>query len=431
MKVLLVGHACSPCHGSEPAFTWNWARHLSRDHEVWALVHPHERWAVEEFLTADPNPNLHFHWVLPPRWLDPWDPARGERGIRPHYVLWQRAALSLAAHLHARVGFDIAHHVSWGSASRPPLLWRLPIPFVWGPVGGGQVAPNAFHSYFGSWWRREKLRTGFVRAARFRPVLHNAARRAALVLATNQETRRMLEDAGAKRVEPFLDSGLAGGLIVSEWTERTCEPVLRLLWAGRLEPRKCLPLALEALARVKDLPFKLRVAGNGPMRQEWGALAARMGLEGRVEFLGLVPHPEMPALYRSADAFIFTSLRDSFGSVVLEAMGAGLPIVTLDHQGVGAFVPPEAGFKVPVTKPEETVAGLADAIRALAESPELRARMGRAAWEFAKTQTWERRAEQMTELYKVAIARYREREAGRRRRSGHWWAKADSSLRSE
>jgi glycosyltransferase involved in cell wall biosynthesis len=87
----------------------------------------------------------------------------------------------------------------------------------------------------------------------------------------------------------------------------------------------------------------------------------------------------MPALYRSADVFIFTSLRDSFGAQVLEAMGAGLPVVTLDHQGVGTFVPEKAAFKVPVKNPEETVAGLVEAIRTLMVSPELRAKMGRVA----------------------------------------------------
>jgi len=77
MKVVLVGHGCSPRRGSEPSFTWNWAWHLSKYHQVWVLAHPHDRAAVEEFLMEHPNPNLSFVWVKPPARLDPWEVGRG------------------------------------------------------------------------------------------------------------------------------------------------------------------------------------------------------------------------------------------------------------------------------------------------------------------------------------------------------------------
>jgi len=407
MKVLLIGHGCSPRHGSEPGATWNWAWHLSMRNRVWLLAHPHERAAVEAFLGEHPNPNLRCCWVTPPGWLDPWNPRRGKRWIRLHYLLWQRAALHEAARLHQAEGFDIAHHVSWGSVSRPPLLWRLPIPLVWGPLGGGQVAPAAFRRYFGSSWMGESLRTAYVRMAARRPILQKAAQRSALLLATNHETASLLESAGGRDIKLFLDSGLPDQFVPSRCPERKSGPLLKLLWAGRLEAWKCLPLALEAMSQVRDLPLRLLIAGDGPLRREWEALAGRLGLGGKVAFLGQIPHAEMPALYRSADAFIFTSLRDSFGAQVLEAMAAGLPIVTLDHQGAGAFVPSEAGIKVPVTLPEETVAGLAMAIRTLSASHELRARMGRAGWRYAKTETWARRVGKMNEWYELVVSRQR------------------------
>ena len=75
----------------------------------------------------------------------------------------------------------------------------------------------------------------------------------------------------------------------------------------------------------------------------------------------------MNTLFNEADAFLFTSLRDSFGSVVLEAMGHGLLIVTLNHQGVRDFVPADGGVKVSVESPEQTTRELAQAIDALAQ----------------------------------------------------------------
>lgn len=137
---------------------------------------------------------------------------------------------------------------------------------------------------------------------------------------------------------------------------------------------------------------------------KWLGLAEKLNLSNRVEFLGEIPYKQMPALYRSADVFVFTSLRDAFGSQVLEAMASGLPVVALAHQGAVAFVPSEAGIKVPVTNPPETVSGLASAIRHLAGSGQARTEKGRAAWEFARTQTWAQRAERMSRYYEEAVA---------------------------
>jgi len=172
-----------------------------------------------------------------------------------------------------------------------------------------------------------------------------------------------------------------------------------------MQPRKALPLALEALAETKDLNVRLLIAGDGEMREDWEKCAERLNVGARVQFLGQIPWNEMSPLYQRADALLFTSLRDSFGTQVLEAMGHGLPILALDHQGVGTFIPPEAGVKVPPISPQQTVADLAEGIRRLALRPEERLKMGKAALAYARTQTWERRAERMSDLYEEVLAR--------------------------
>lgn len=369
---------------------------------MWVLTHPWGQEHIEAFLGVHPNPNLHFVWVRLPGRLA-WDPAKHTRVSSWRYVLWQRAALQRARQLQEQIGFHIVHHVSWGTVSEPPLLWRLPVPFVWGPVGGGQVAPATLRSYLGSATRVEWVRDARMRVVSFRPVLRKTARRSAMILATNYETARILKRAGAKRLTLFLDTGIREDFLLKQVPDRVPGPRLTLLWAGRLQPRKCLPLALEALAQTRDLSVRLLVAGKGAMRGEWEALSLRLGLSSRVEFLGQVPYNQMPALYRSADVFIFTSLRDSFGSQVLEAMAAGLPIIALDHQGVAAFVPDNAGIKVPIAGPRETVSGLSSAIHFMAVSGPARIEMGRAAWEFARAQTWAKRAELMGHWYEEII----------------------------
>jgi glycosyltransferase involved in cell wall biosynthesis len=405
LKVLLVGHACGPGVGSEPGNTWNWARHLSLHHQVWVLAHPVYRENVERFLAEHPNPNLHFAWVSLSPWQDPWNPARGERWIRLHYLLWQRAAFHEASRLHSLHSFDLVHHVSWNTLSAPPPLWRLPIPFVWGPVGGGQTTPPAFRCYFGSAWRRERLRTARIWIAPFLPPLRRAVRHCALLLATNRETIQVLETAGARQARLFLDAGLSPEYLPTTPPKRPMREGLTVLWAGRLEPRKALPLALEALTQVDDPSVRLEVAGDGPLRGAWEKLAMQLGVKERVRFLGWLPWVEMPEIFRRADSFLFSSLQDSSGAVVFEAMAHALPILTLNHHGVGVFVPPEAGIKVPVTTPAQTVAALALGLHRLARSPQTRHEMGEAAWTYAKSQTWDGRATQMSQWYEECLKR--------------------------
>jgi glycosyltransferase involved in cell wall biosynthesis len=128
-------------------------------------------------------------------------------------------------------------------------------------------------------------------------------------------------------------------------------------------------------------------------------LTRELGLTNRVEFLGRIPHEDMPALFQRCDAFLFTSLRDSFGSVVLEAMAHGVPIVTLNHQGMRAFVPEDAAIKIPVKTPEQIIRDFAHAIEALVSNPGSMRKMSQAAYVFANEQTWTRRAEMMNILY--------------------------------
>jgi glycosyltransferase involved in cell wall biosynthesis len=412
LKILLVGHSCSPDLGSEPGFAWNWARELSAHHDVWVVARPLYRANVEAVTCRLGARAPRMVWVDLPTWFNPSrDPAYGQQGIHLHdaahpvYLVWQRAALKEARRLHAVHKFDIVHHVSWGTVNAPPGLWRLGVPFVWGPIGGGQAAPLSFARYLG--WRgvlRETARALRRRLMPFLPSLRRAAANSAIILATNRETVDVLRRAGATRIDLFLDGGVRSDDFVARQRVRRSGEGLELLWAGRLEPRKGLSLALEAMARVADLPVRLSVAGNGSHRETYERQAARLGLAGSVRFLGLLPRSDLRTLFAASDAFLFTSLRDSFGSVVIEAMAAGLPILGLDHQGVGTMISDQSAIKVPVLSPMMTIDGLERAIRALAASPELGSRMSEAARRQAATETWRRRVARMDEIYRHCLS---------------------------
>ena len=110
--------------------------------------------------------------------------------------------------------------------------------------------------------------------------------------------------------------------------ERVAPPAY-LLGGGMIQPRKNLPLLIEAYARIADLVRHDLVLAGPP---SWGTAAVRAALERtavshRVHFLGAVSDAWLPALYRRATAFVFPSLEEGFGLPVLEAFACGTAVV--------------------------------------------------------------------------------------------------------
>ena len=110
-----------------------------------------------------------------------------------------------------------------------------------------------------------------------------------------------------------------------------------LLFAGRLLALKGIDTLLRAMTRV-DPQVRLTLAGPGD-QGPWKALSRDLRLPAdRVEFLGRVPYPQMPDLYRAVDAVVLPSFTESCPLVALEAMACGTPIIAADVGGVSEVV---------------------------------------------------------------------------------------------
>jgi len=144
----------------------------------------------------------------------------------------------------------------------------------------------------------------------------------------------------------------------------------------RLVPIKNLPLLLEAIARARtaDPGIALLVVGEGPLRADLEARAARLGLGDAVRFAGYVPQAATAAYYRTADVFALSSDFDNSPNVVLEAMASGLPVVATDVGGLRDYVTPPANG---VLTPKGDATALAGALVATLADPSRAAAIGR------------------------------------------------------
>lgn len=399
MHLLLSAYACDPGGVSEAAYGWGWATHLADRHiRVHVLTAERHREVVESELRERPRANLTFSFV------EPKVPGVPNTIGGRHYFAWQFAAVKVARALHRRKAFDLAHHVTYGSVHVPSQLWRLNIPVVFGPVGGGQTSPQPMLPYFGEAERSEILRTMLTEALPFSPLHRIWMRKMACVFTVNRETSLLVGQMGRRDALAALDVGLPSSSYADRPRRFDASRTSRFFWAGRLLPRKALPLALNAFQRV-TVPATLTIAGVGLPPEEVHRMIADRRLQDRVKWVGHLSCDDMRKHYLTHDAFLFTSLRDTCGVQLLEAMALGLPVITLDHQGGALLVPPTAGFKVPVSTPDATADAIASAItRFAALSLAERNHMSQSALEKAKTLSWRAHAERAHQTYLTLLS---------------------------
>jgi glycogen(starch) synthase len=108
----------------------------------------------------------------------------------------------------------------------------------------------------------------------------------------------------------------------------------RILYVGRLAPQKNVSTLLDAFALMPDDRTQLVIVGDGPDRSALEAQARRSGQAGRIHFTGFLPHPCIPSVLAHADVLALPSRYEELGSVLLEAMQAGVPIVASSVGGI-------------------------------------------------------------------------------------------------
>jgi len=157
-------------------------------------------------------------------------------------------------------------------------------------------------------------------------------RRSARIAVKTEETRVCLPRKSRVRAVVTLENMITGKPCLAGEVGRV--PPLKLIYAGRLLPWKGVHLALRAMALVVNRErAELTIVGKGPEEATLRAEVLRLNLKEFVHFAPWMPKSEVLGLYSSHDALLFPSLHDSGGTVVMEAIAHGKPVICLDLGG--------------------------------------------------------------------------------------------------
>lgn len=211
VKVLLLAAACNPYKGSDYRVGWHRVHETARYFNTWVICSEADKEDIQRYQRDHgAHPNLQFCFV-PDGWLERLLKLR-----RPvfytnffSYHLWHRRAYKLAVRLHRELRFALTHQVTLVGYREPGYLWKLDVPFIWGPVGGTQNYPWRFLPSAGL---RGAVVEGFRSLAnwlqlRFSPRVRRAARKAAVVLAANSQVQSDFQRLHRVKAELLPDIG--------------------------------------------------------------------------------------------------------------------------------------------------------------------------------------------------------------------------------
>jgi 1,2-diacylglycerol 3-alpha-glucosyltransferase len=238
------------------------------------------------------------------------------------------------------------------------------------------------------------------------------------VIAPSPKIRALLRSYGVQKPIYVLPTGIR---LQQFRRTRTCArkaralrlrlgiaPVAKvLLFVGRLGREKNIDFVIRAFAELTKMRREVRLVlvGDGPMRDQLKSLVTRLGLKKATIFTGSVAHAEIASYYQAADLFVFSSLTDTQGIVVLEAIASGLPVVALRDEAFTSMV--KNGRNGLLLRPDASHALFARRVAALLENQTRWRQFSEASIRIAREFSEEEQARRLMRVYEKCVSRRR------------------------
>lgn len=404
MNILLIAFACEPNKGSEEGVGWNWAINLSKRHKVYVITRGQEQKFIEQNSTMEERKNIDFFYFEDRHFMHFVD-KKIPYGFRIYYKWWQKKIVPIAKEIIRKNKIDIIHQLTYNEYRTPGKLYNIGIPFVWGPIGGGhEYNPKLRKAYFSSIdvlkeIIRKKINHRYLKEKDVVGALKKASSvivadpSTLSILPKNRTYERMLETAYySERNE------------IKDYSKLHSVQRIHLLYAGVMQPRKGLKLIFDALGESDFRDFDLVMIGEGSERRKLENLVYKYGLDANVTFTGKLSYDEVNSYYDWANLFLFPSLRDTSGNVILESMSHGTPVIALNHNGASEMITPECGELINIESYEQIKQDFISLVLKYYNNPELEMQKGLLARErVEKVYSWEKTMCFIDSVYKKVI----------------------------
>lgn len=347
MKVLLSAYACENNKGSEPETGLKWAIEIYKmGHELTILTRKNNKSNIEEFLKKEKIKSCKIKFIFfdLPRFVTKFK-SKKILPIYFYYILWQLGIYFKSRKLHSKINFDIAHHLTFCSIRHFSFLWLLNLPFIIGPMSGGDTSPlrlrweNGFKGGFLDTFRDLVTNLIFLD-----PLFFISLYRAKEIAVTSNATLNLIPKIFRHKTKIFRSMGLSQ----IERKKANYKNMKKLLFVGRFVYWKGAKLALLSFyeALKKDNELTLTFIGEGPEQSKLKKISKKLGISKKITWINWLEQNILIDIYGDFGIFLFPSLHDSGGLVCLEAMACGLPVICLNTGGPGRLVDKSFGSSI-------------------------------------------------------------------------------------
>ncbi len=411
MKALLLAEACNPEWTSVPLVGFNMAQALSGrdDLDVVLVTHIRNREALQRHSLSQKIEIQYVdnEWIAGPLYkFGKLLRGGGSLGWTtnmavnwPAYIAFEK---QIARRFRDRLKsgeFDVIHRITPVSPTLPSALSTMTeVPMMIGPLNGGLPWPKEFPALHAS--EREWL-SSVRNLYRRLPYYRSSYRQLAAVVSGSRHTATEVPSCFSGRQYYLPENGIDAARfeIADDWTAPT--DTFHFITVGRLVPYKGFDMVIEAMASSPILRgCQLTIVGGGPQQAALQQQICDAGLEDRIKLTGWLSQLELSQHLRSSQAFVFPSLREFGGGVVLEAMASGLPSIIVDYGGPSELIDVSCGMKLPLCPRNELVGHLIQAMERLAIDEDRCRQMSGAATQIVRDRfTWERKADTFVKWY--------------------------------
>jgi glycosyltransferase involved in cell wall biosynthesis len=359
LKILVNAYALSPHTGSEPGMAWNWCLHLANHCELHIITEGEFKAYIEKaLLTLPQRNNMHFYYNPVSEKVRTMCWNQGDWRFYKHYKKWQYKTYKIALHICSEHKIDILHQLNMIGFREPGYLWKINnIPFVWGPIGGLKQFPTNYLS-------EANLKTQlFVRLKniitinqlKYDPRVNKALESASLLISSIPDSYNAIKKY--KGLESIIIPETGCFPSKENSIHRFSGTKFEILWVGKFDFRKQLPLALKSIAASNNQNINLHIYGSGTEKQELKLkeLTHSLGIEKQIIWHGDQPHNVVLEAMRNAHLFLFTSVSEDTSTVVLEALSSKLPVLCFDTCGMSVVIDNNVGRKISLTTPNQSI----------------------------------------------------------------------------
>ena len=412
LKVLINAYACSPGMGSEPGMAWNWVVNLAKFCELHIITEGEFREKIEAVVpTLEQGGNMHFYYNPVSDEIRKMCWNQGDWRFYKYYREWQWKTYLMEKDICEKERMDVLHQLNMIGFREPGYLWKLSkengVPFVWGPIGGLKQFPTAYLKGAGL-----KMQL-FMRLKNFLNIwqlkhekrVDEALKSAKLLISSIPDSYRALKKYKGLESMVIPETGcfLSDDISMARFDDEE----FHIMWVGKFDFRKQLPLALRAVALAKNPKLKLDVYGSGSVGQVEMAkgIAEELGISQQVIWHGNQKNDVVMDAMRKAQLFFFTSVNEDTSTVVLEAVSNRLPVVCFDACGMSAVIDDSVGRKIALSNPSQSARDFARILNELEGNRELLKHLSENCKQRQMELSWEVKARMVVEEYERIIGK--------------------------